>query len=207
MNLLVFESSAPTASWAWLEDGRAVAGGPVTGRASSALASAVAGFFSTGRRRPDRILVGVGPGSFSGIRASIALAQGMAQGWGCGVEPLRSSHAVAHALRDAASLAVLADAKRGQYFLTLYAHGEMTHASHLISKNALTLRAIAFERMVSCGPLDGVAESMEPRALDLAAAWLAGGSEPGLPLEPIYLHEQVVPQGTAGNYSPASSSS
>jgi tRNA threonylcarbamoyl adenosine modification protein YeaZ len=206
MNLLVLESSAPTASWAWLEDAQAVAGNPVAGRASSGLASALADFFSTGRRRPDRILVGVGPGSFSGIRASIALAQGMARVWSCAVEPIRSSHAVAHALRDVASLAVLADAKRGHYFLTLYAHGKMTHASQLIPRNELPLRAPTWARMVSCGPLDGVTESIEPRALDLAAAWLAGGSEPNLPLEPIYLHEHVVPQRTSGNYSPASSS-
>ena len=41
-------------------------------------------------RRPDRLLVGVGPGSFTGIRVGIAAAHGMAIGWGIEIAGMSS---------------------------------------------------------------------------------------------------------------------
>lgn len=41
-------------------------------------------------RRADKILVGVGPGSFTGIRVAIAAAHGMAIGWGAQLEGMSS---------------------------------------------------------------------------------------------------------------------
>lgn|GEM_PF-567487 len=192
MSLLVLESSSPEASWAWVENGTVAFGGPAPGRASSALAAAIAASPVAGRRA-ERILAGVGPGSFSGIRSAIALAQGMARAWKCPVEPVRSSHAVAHELRDAPILGVFADAKRGHYFFTEYALGRMAHPSKLIPRDSLKDYLSHCTRAVACGPLDGVPESMLPQASSLAAAWLLHGAEPALPLEPVYLHEQVVP--------------
>lgn len=192
MALLVLESSSTEASWAWIENRSLVHGGAAPGRASSSLATAIAAAPIVGRR-PERILVGVGPGSFSGIRAAIALALGMARVWGCPVEPVRSSHAVAHELSDASFLGVFADAKRGHLFFTAYAHGRMTRPTVLIPYASLDDYLSKCTRSVSCGPLEGVPESVVPQASALAAAWFEHGSEPGLALEPIYLHEQIVP--------------
>ena len=41
-------------------------------------------------RRADRILVGVGPGSFTGIRVAIAAAHGLAIGWGAELRGMSS---------------------------------------------------------------------------------------------------------------------
>jgi tRNA threonylcarbamoyladenosine biosynthesis protein TsaB len=41
-------------------------------------------------RKADRILVGVGPGSFTGIRVAIAAAHGLAIGWGAELEGMSS---------------------------------------------------------------------------------------------------------------------
>src|SRR6476619_4754628 len=42
------------------------------------------------KRRADRILVGVGPGSFTGIRVAIAAAHGLAIGWGAELKGMSS---------------------------------------------------------------------------------------------------------------------
>lgn len=49
---------------------------------------------------PSQILVGVGPGSFTGIRVGIAAAQGMAIGWGVPVHGLSSLALIAAGASD-----------------------------------------------------------------------------------------------------------
>lgn len=67
--------------------------------------------------RPERIVVGIGPGSFAGIRAALAFAQGFALGAGCEVLGLPSSCAFAEASRK---IAVVGDARRGKFWVALY---------------------------------------------------------------------------------------
>lgn len=191
MNILALESSTATASWAWINNGTCRAAETTTGRASSALAASLAAFLNSPPSPPDRILVGVGPGSFSGIRAAIALAQGLARAWRCPVEPVRSSHAVAHDLQEVTFLGVFADAKRGQLFFTAYAHGVMTRPSCLIPTSAMEDHLSKCTRAISCGPLAGVPDCHTPTAASLTRARLRLGPEPDLALEPIYLHAPV----------------
>ena len=67
--------------------------------------------------RLSEIVVGTGPGSFAGIRAALAFAQGYAIGAGCGVRGLPSVCALAP---DDGRLAVVGDARRGMLWVALF---------------------------------------------------------------------------------------
>jgi len=66
--------------------------------------------------KPDRIVVGTGPGSFAGIRSALAFAQGYALGSKCEVLGLPS----ACALADGGKVAVVGDARRGKAWIALF---------------------------------------------------------------------------------------
>ena len=65
----------------------------------------------------DQIVVGQGPGSFAGIRAALAFAQGLALGSRAEVFGLPSTLALT---RDNTKVAVVGDARRDRYWVTLY---------------------------------------------------------------------------------------
>ena len=73
----------------------------------------------------DQIVVGVGPGSFTGIRAGIAAAKGLALPGRLPVLAACSFDAIARAAlpampRDCPQLCVLADARRDEVYFALY---------------------------------------------------------------------------------------
>ena len=67
--------------------------------------------------KPDRIVVGTGPGSFAGIRSALAFAQGYAIGSGCEVLGLPSACALAEPNRK---IAVVGDARREKFWVALF---------------------------------------------------------------------------------------
>lgn len=68
----------------------------------------------------ERIVVGTGPGSFAGIRAALAFAQGFALGRPCEVLGLPSPCAIAAQLGGRGPLAVIGDARRGKLWISLF---------------------------------------------------------------------------------------
>jgi tRNA threonylcarbamoyladenosine biosynthesis protein TsaB len=74
-------------------------------------------------RSADRILVGVGPGSFTGIRVGIAAAQGMAIGWGVDLAGI-SSLALLAAGADEQELAVAVIGGHGELFVQEFESGK-----------------------------------------------------------------------------------
>jgi tRNA threonylcarbamoyladenosine biosynthesis protein TsaB len=87
----------------------------------------------------DRVAVGVGPGSFTGLRVGIALAEGMALGLGrplVGVGSLRAMAAAVPAAEARTRVAVL-DARRGELFIAAYApNGEELLAPSALAPDA-----------------------------------------------------------------------
>lgn len=88
--ILAFDTSSASCTAALFEDGRCIArvdeqiGRGHAERLVPMLAELLDG------RQPDRIIVGVGPGSFTGIRVAIAAAHGLAIGWGCKIAGMSS---------------------------------------------------------------------------------------------------------------------
>ncbi len=144
------------------------------------------------RLKLRRIIVGLGPGSFSGIRVSLAAAQGIALVQGIPVVGISSAYSVAWQHKEVTRLGVFADAKRREAFCTAFANGELEKAPYLIPMADLVEHASKFTLAVSAEPLPAIPTRAYPRAKDLLSlpdslsGWVTQA-----PLEPIYLREPV----------------
>jgi tRNA threonylcarbamoyladenosine biosynthesis protein TsaB len=74
-------------------------------------------------RTADRILVGVGPGSFTGIRVAIAAAHGLAIGWDAELSGMSSLALLAAGVDSAADVAVAFAGGHGELFVQQFAGG------------------------------------------------------------------------------------
>jgi tRNA threonylcarbamoyladenosine biosynthesis protein TsaB len=75
------------------------------------------------------IAVGVGPGTFTGLRIGIATARALARATGVGLRPVSSLAALAAGIEPEAgggSVLALIDARRGELFAALYEEGAPT---------------------------------------------------------------------------------
>ena len=85
----------------------------------------------------ERIVVGTGPGSFAGIRAALAFAQGYAIASKCEVLGLESACALA--IGEGPS-AVVGDARRGMYWIALFDGFKMIGEVFQVTKDELARR-------------------------------------------------------------------
>jgi tRNA threonylcarbamoyladenosine biosynthesis protein TsaB len=104
--------------------------------ARRALDAAGAGFADV-----DRIGVGVGPGTFTGLRIGVATARALAQSTGAELAPVSTLAALAEAAGgDRPVLAVL-DARRGEAFAAAYHAGERLVAPVAVAPDDLAVLA------------------------------------------------------------------
>jgi tRNA threonylcarbamoyladenosine biosynthesis protein TsaB len=155
------------------------------------------------RNQLERIAVGTGPGSFTGLRVGIAYAQGIAEGLGVPLIGVGSLAAMARGVpmaRAEVRFAML-DARRGEFFVAAYAAGGV----ELLPPQIAADLAAATELAHSLGPVVLIGRAAQPLAQHFAllasvdtelphARWtaLVGAAKlPGEPATPFYLRPAV----------------
>ena len=131
--------------------------------------------------RIDRIAVGIGPGSFTGLRIGIATARALAQAQDLPLAPVGSLAALARGIsegraQDGLALPVF-DARRGEVFAALFRDGDELWAPFVAGPDELAARVRELDRTpLAAG--DG--------ALRFAGELEAAGATVAPPEDPIH---------------------
>lgn len=132
-------------------------------------------------RTPDEVVVGVGPGSFTGIRVGIAAAHGLAIGWGSALSGMSSLALLAAGADAAGEIAAAVEGGHGELFVqqfdgaSLGPNGELANLSVEAAADVTTAEIVVgsgAERLVE-----------------------ARGWGKGLPAFPSASHLQRLPEG------------
>lgn len=159
----------------------------------------------------DAIVVGTGPGSFSGIRAVLAAAQGLALPAGVPVWGVLSSSAIAVSRRGAAQggrIAVVGDARKGCAWLAMHDFGAdpslkcaaprlvayADFAGEIASLGSPAIFSPDAARLASVLPAPSPKiEPAAPTAPDVARVFMECPSAAVRDPVPAYLHPAVTP--------------
>jgi len=206
MTILAFEFSSPRRSVALARDGMVLAEAAAqSGKRGTDAFRLIEQVLHEGRVAREEITViavGLGPGSYAGIRAAIAVAQGWQLARGTkllGVSSMESLAAQARAEQIFGRVNLAIDAQRGEYYLAEWEISTVgcveTSPLKIVPAAEIMARKDADENCL--GP------EMERRLYPSAAAVavLAAGRTdflPGERLEPVYLRETSFVKAVAG---------
>ncbi|MGI9113456.1 MAG: tRNA (adenosine(37)-N6)-threonylcarbamoyltransferase complex dimerization subunit type 1 TsaB [Chthoniobacterales bacterium] len=143
--------------------------------------------------QPRRIVVGLGPGSYTGTRIAISAAIGLQMIGGaqlCGVPSVC-------ALSDENEFAVIGDAKRNSFFFGRVRHGEIAGEIELLSSDEISQRLS--KTLLPIYTSDALPQFPTtalrfPRAELLASCASRSENLARAPLEPIYLRPPHITQ-------------
>ena len=143
------------------------------------------------REEVELIAVGLGPGSYTGIRAAIATAQGWHLGTGVKLAGISSVDLMARSVVVEGGFAVVVDAQRGEFYCARYLRecGTVRPVSPLeIVGEVVNELAIRFSP--EPGKVEGPTEAVFPDPKELARMALAADEfVEAENLTPIYLRE------------------
>jgi len=132
-------------------------------------------------RRASRIAIGVGPGSFTGIRVGIAAAQGLAIGWGAEVSGMSSLGLLAASIETEGSVVAAMDGGHGELFVQAF-DGMTLEPRSDFSSLLPTAGSLAGDVDLVVGP--GAQKLVDARGWGTAIeGWPSAENAPRLPLE------------------------
>ena len=141
-----------------------------------------------------------GPGSYSGLRAGIATAQGLALAQGCPLAGIPTLEAVAAACRDLPALTAVHPAGRGDLAAQDYRDLAPAGPTRIVAPDELAGAVLVGE---GAGALGGREVPPRERVAAALARYREGALEPVSELAPVYLREPNItaprrPFGPAG---------
>jgi tRNA threonylcarbamoyladenosine biosynthesis protein TsaB len=216
MTILALEFSSRQRSVAIAHGGSVISEAIETGERSTAAFAMIEKVLAQAklkREQVETIAVGLGPGSYTGIRAAIALAQGwqLARGTkSIGISSVAAMAAQAQMDKIFGRVSVVVDAQREEFYLATYEIAETACAKieplKILPRSEVQSRAAKGEILIGpdAAKFSPGGQAIFPHAK--AVAGLAAEAKnflPGEKLEPIYLREtNFVKAGPAGSGLP-----